>query len=274
MQATALPIYADQLDHAYKWLKVETAHNDVSLFRDKSNKNWCAINGKLVGKNCDSFRIDFSGPMGSPTVYVFLSGVCKFQGHAFNKWEAILLQAVLRPDKNEKEFNPSSSSASKITEKKKVVSPKVVEKKKPISSEDVKKKKAVPSFIGDWKLATPEPKSKKPTEKSNNKKKGPDAATLLQKRAFANKDLSKPISFVPALQEIDAQAAKVVESPKEEEPTAEYSPIAMRMMEKMGYKIGSGLGKAENGIRQPIVAKPCARSIGSSPASPPVGPTA
>ena len=29
----------------------------------------------------------------------------------------------------------------------------------------------------------------------------------------------------------------------------------MRMMIKMGYKDGSGLGKAENGIREPIVAR-------------------
>ena len=58
----------------------------------------------------------------------------------------------------------------------------------------------------------------------------------------------------------EAQAAKVVESL--EEPTVEYSPIAMRMMKKMGYKDGSGLGKAENGIREPIVARRCAMSIG------------
>ena len=36
----------------------------------------------------------------------------------------------------------------------------------------------------------------------------------------------------------------------------------MRMMIKMGYKDGSGLGKAENGIREPIVARRCAKSIG------------
>jgi hypothetical protein len=208
--------------------------------------------------------------MGSPTVYVFSSGVCKFQGHALNKWEAMLLQAVLRPDKNNKEFKPSSSS--NVTEEKKAASSKVVEKKKPISSKDTEKKKAIPSFIGGWKLETLEHKSKKPTEKGN-KKKGPDAAMLLQKRGLANKDLSKPISFVPALQKMDdadEQTAKIVVV-VDDGPTAEYSPIAMRMMAKMGYRIGSGLGKAENGICQPIVAKPCARSIGSSP---PAGPTA
>ena len=71
----------------------------------------------------------------------------------------------------------------------------------------------------------------------------------------------------------DAQAAKVVDEPAAkvveeqdaraiEELAVEYSPIAMRMMKKMGYKDGSGLGKAENGIREPIVARRCAMGIG------------
>ena len=225
MQANALP--TDQLAHAYNWFMAETARHGYALFREASN-NGCAINGKLVGKY--SFRFSLSERMGSPEVCVFLSGVCKFQSHTFNKWAAMLLQAVLRPDKNYNEFEPSKGV----------------------------EKKAVPSFIGGWKLAEEKrPKSKKPT----GSKKSPVA---MRQRALANKDLSKPISFVSALpmqEEMDeAQAAKVVESL--EEPTVEYSPIAMRMMKKMGYKDGSGLGKAENGIREPIVARRCAMSIG------------
>ena len=227
----ALP--TDQLAHAYKWFKAETARHGYALFRDASN-NGCAINGRLVGKYCDSFRFSLSELMGSPEVRVFLSGVCKFQSHYFNKWAAMLLQAVLRPDKSNHEFEPVE-------------------------------KKAVQSFIGRWKLAEEKrPKSKKPTESKK----------IPVTRALANKDLSKPISFVPALPiQDDAQAAKVVDEPAAkvveeqdaraiEELAVEYSPIAMRMMKKMGYKDGSGLGKAENGIREPIVARRCAMGIG------------
>ena len=192
MQANALPKYTDQFALAYEWLKAESARLGYALFRDASINECDIINGRLVGKYKYSFK--FTELMGSPEMCVFLGGNCIFRSHAFNNWAAMLLKAVLCPDKkNLNEFKPAEKS--------------------------------------------------KKTTKTN---------------------LSKPITFVPALP-MDNAAKILVESPpllEDETPPVDYSPIAMKMMEKMGYKAGCGLGKAENGIREPIVAKRGVRSIG------------
>ena len=60
--------------------------------------------------------------------------------------------------------------------------------------------------------------------------------------------------------------------PKKVTTEPDYGPVAAKLMAMMGYKAGMGLGKIENGIKEPIIAKPT-NFIGSSSGRCPKNPT-
>jgi hypothetical protein len=48
---------------------------------------------------------------------------------------------------------------------------------------------------------------------------------------------------------------EILEPPQEEEVLEEKEQVALRMMQKFGYKVGTGLGKQSQGITTPLTIK-------------------